>query len=130
MDRLLFLIPALSASLISAAAADEVRQTSFPSAMIGTWAEQADQCGKDDKSNVVIAANKYGDGSGSCDVKWIVQTAAARGTNYAVHAICTSASEKSKTQTVNIIVRPSGDGNAIMGRSFDTLKVYQRCPAK
>jgi hypothetical protein len=45
-----------------------------------------------------------------------------------VHALCTSASLPEKTQTVNIIVRPLGDDRASMGRSFEDLKTYQRCP--
>jgi hypothetical protein len=33
-----------------------------------------------------------------------------------------------KTQIKNIIVRPLGPDRAAMGRSFEDLKNYQRCP--
>ncbi len=55
------------------------------------------------KSNVLIQSANYGDGSGNCVVRWIVETAGSHGTNYAVHALCTSASQPDKTQIVNII---------------------------
>ena len=55
---------------------------------------------------------------------------ACRGTNYAVHALCTSASDQTKTQMVNIIIRPQGNDSASMGRSFRDLKIYHRCAAQ
>jgi hypothetical protein len=108
--------------------ADDVRHLSFPTVMLGTWAETLEQCAAKDKSNVVIEATKYGDGAGNCAVRWIVLTSGSRGTNYAVHALCTSASLPEKTQIVNIIVRPLAEDRAEMGRSFDGLKDYLRCP--
>lgn len=124
---LLFL--AISALLSRAASADEIRHTAFPAALSGTWAETTQQCADKDKSNIVIEPAKYGDTNGSCAVLWIVETAGSLGPNYSVHALCTSASQPAKTQTVNIIIRPEANGRATMGRSFDSLKSYQRCPA-
>jgi hypothetical protein len=114
--------------LVSAAYADIVRHITFPTALLGTWAENTQQCTTKDKSNVLIQSANYGDGSGSCVVRWIVETAGSRGTNYAVHAVCTSASQPDKTQVVNIVIRPQSDGRAVMGRGFDNLKTYLRCP--
>ena len=122
-------ISVLLMTLATAAAhADIVRHVTFPAALLGTWAENADQCATKDKSNVLIQSANYGDGSGSCVVRWIVETAGSRGTNYAVHALCTSASHPDKTQIVNIVIRPQSDGRAVMGRGFDNLKTYLRCP--
>jgi hypothetical protein len=45
-----------------------------------------------------------------------------------VHALCTSASLPEKSQIVDIVVRPLGEDRAVMGRSFEDLKKYQRCP--
>lgn len=118
----------LMTSLMAAGHADIVRHISFPAALLGTWAENADQCATNDKSNVLIQSTKYGDGSGNCAVRWIVETAGSRGTNYAVHALCTSAAQPDKTQIVNIVIRPQSDGRAVMGRGFDNLKTYLRCP--
>jgi hypothetical protein len=118
----------ISMLLTTAAQADIVRRITFPAILLGTWAENSDQCATKDKSNVLIESTNYGDGSGSCVVRWIAQTAGSRGTNYAVHALCTSASQPEKTQIVNIIIRPQSDGRAVMGRGFDKLKTYMRCP--
>jgi hypothetical protein len=117
-------------------AADEIRLSTFPNVMLGTWAETAQQCAAKDKSNVVIEPTKYGDGDGSCEVHWINQSEGSRGINYAVRAVCASASLPKKTQTVNIIVRTLGPDRAAMGRIylrsagsvFENLKNYQRCP--
>jgi hypothetical protein len=84
----------------------------------------------------VIQPAKYGDGEGGCAVNSIVESEGSRGINYAVRALCTSASLPEKTQTVNIIVRTLGPNRAAMGRVyvrsaesvFDNLKSYQRCP--
>ncbi len=112
------------------ALADEIRHTTFPNIMVGTWAQTAEQCTAKDKSNILIEASKYGDASGSCAVRWVVETAGSQGMNYAVHALCTSASNPTKTQVVNIIIRPQSGGRASMGRSFEDLKTYQRCPSE
>lgn len=124
----LMAVTLMAVVLMAAAHADIVRHITFPTALLGTWAENPEQCATKDKSNVVIESANYGDGSGSCAVRWIVETAGSRGANYAVHALCTSASQPDKTQTVNIIIRPQSDGRAVMGRSFDQLKTYMRCP--
>jgi hypothetical protein len=76
----------------------------------------------------VIRPAKYRDGGGDCDRRWIVDTAGPDGTNYAVHTLCTSASLPERTQTKDIIVRPLGPDRAQMGRTFEDLKDYQRCP--
>jgi len=130
MTQTVFAMAIISALLPGAANADEIRHTAFRDLILGTWAETAEQCATKDKSNIVIEAAKYGDGSGSCAVRWIVETPGSHGTNYAVHALCTSASQPVKTQTVNIIIRPQRQDVAVMGRSFKDLKTYQRCPAQ
>jgi hypothetical protein len=118
----------LSVLFVPAAQADEIRHPTFPNVLLGTWAETAEQCVAKDKSNVVIEPAKYGDGAGSCAVRWIMQPSGSGGINYAVHALCTRASLPEKTQIVNIVVRPLGQDRAEMGRSFEDLKNYQRCP--
>ena len=127
----------LSGLLVQVAhAADETRRSTFPNVLVGTWAETAQQCATKDKSNVVIEPAEYGDGDGSCEVRWIEQSEGSRGINYAVRALCTSASPPQKTQTVNIIVRTLGPDRAAMGRIylrstgsvFDDLKTYLHCP--
>ena|SRR6516162_7380772 len=94
------------------------------------WAPGPKQpnCAAKDKTNIVIAPTKYRDGGGDCAVQWVVETAGSDGINYAVHSLCTSASLPEKTQTKDIIVRPLGPDRAAMGRSFEDLKNYLRCP--
>jgi hypothetical protein len=130
MNRISVLIIAISAVLSQSAAGDEIRHTTFPTAMTGSWAQTAEQCTAKDGSNILIAPSKYGDARGNCNVRWIVETAGSQGLNYAVHALCTSVSKPAKTEVVNIIIRPQKDGRASMGRSFEDLKTYQRCPTE
>ena len=111
----------LSGLFVQAAHADEIRHTTFPNVMLGTWAETAEQCAAKDKSNVVIEPAKYGDGDGSCAVSSIVESQGSSGINYAVRALCTSASLPEKTQTVNIIVRTLGSDRAEMDEFICTL---------
>jgi hypothetical protein len=93
-----FAILAVVALTLSPAAADEVRRAAIPGVMLGTWAETPEQCATKDKSNVSIESTKYGDGSGTCAVRWVITTPSPHGTNYAVHALCTSAKDQSKTK--------------------------------
>jgi hypothetical protein len=118
----------LSGLFVQVARADEIRHTTFPNVMLGIWAETAEQCVAKDKTNIVIQSAKYRDGGGDCAVRWIVEAAGSDGVNYAVHSLCTSASLPEKTQTKDIIVRPLGPDRAAMGRTFEDLKNYQRCP--
>jgi len=130
MNLIFIIFIAASALLARPAVADIVRRTTIPSVMLGTWAEATEHCATKNQSNVSIELAKYADGSGSCVVQRVVETAGSRGPNYAVHALCTSAKDQSKTQIVNIIIRPQGNDQASMGRSFGALKTYQRCPAE
>ena len=119
----------LSGVFIQVAHADEVRHATFPNAMLGTWAETAEQCAAKDKTNILIEPARYRDGGGDCAVRWIVEiTDGSGGITYAVHSFCISASLPEKTQPKNIIVRPLGPDRAAMGQSFHNLKNYQRCP--
>ena len=131
MNWVFALLLAVLAMLSRAAFSDELRHPSFPSTIIGTWGETEEKCKAKDGSNVVIEPVKYGDATGTCEVRWIVITAGGGGTiNYAAHSLCTSAKDAAKTETVNIIVRLQGPDRAVMGRSFNDLKTYQRCPAE
>ena len=62
----------LSGLFVQVAHADEIRQTTFPNVMLGTWAETAEQCAAKDKTNIVIEPAKYRNGGGDCAVRWIV----------------------------------------------------------
>jgi hypothetical protein len=66
------------ALLLRTAVAHEVRHITFPSGLLGTWAEKAELCAAKGKSNILIEPAKYGDISGSCKVQWRRQTRAVR----------------------------------------------------
>ena len=127
MARIISSLILVWALLLRSAVAHEVRHSTFPSGLVGTWAENAELCTAKDKSNILIEPANYGDASGSCKVYWIVETPGSQGTNYAAHAQCISASQPAKTQIVDIVIRPQGTDQALMGRSFQDLRTYQRC---
>jgi hypothetical protein len=110
------------------AGADEIRHTTFPSALVGRWAPSAELCAANDKSNVVIAADGYSTVNGKCSVRWIVETAGSLGPNYAVHAQCEADGQPAKADVVNMIVRPEAGDRLSIGTSFTDLKPYLRCP--
>lgn len=129
MKRILLPLSGMAAFMSMSAFADEVRHTAFPSTLVGTWAETAEHCTAKDKFLIRVEVNKYSDGDISCTVGWIVETAASRGTNYAAHLLCTGASgSNNKTQPLNIIIRSDGSDHVVIGKSFEDLKTYQRCP--
>jgi len=129
VNRTIIVVVAASGLLLQDAVGHEVRHSTFPTALIGSWAETTEHCATKDKSNILIESTKYGDTSGACAVLWIVETPGSQGASYSVHARCTNAKDQAKTQTVNIIIRPQGDDRASIGRSFQDLKTYQRCPS-
>ena len=121
-------IMALSALPPQHAGADEVRHTTFPSVLVGTWAPNAELCAAKDKSNITIAADGYSTAAGKCSVRWIVETAGSRGPNYAVHAQCEGDGPAAKADVVNMILRPEAGDRLSVGTSFTDLKPYLRCP--
>ena len=121
-------IVALAALPPQRAGADEVRHTTFPSVLVGTWAPSAELCAAKDKSNISVAADGYSTADGKCSVRWIVETPGSRGTNYAVHAQCEGDAQNARADVVNMILRPEGGDHASIGTSFTDLKPYLRCP--
>jgi hypothetical protein len=130
MMRMVIFIAAVSVLMSQAASGDEVRHTSFAGTLLGTWAQSAALCDGKDKSTVVISATKYSNADGTCSVDWIVETAGSLGPNYAVHASCADTSQAGKTLAANLIMRSQGNDRLSMGKSFEDLKIYQRCPAR
>jgi hypothetical protein len=129
VKKIIFLLIAVATWLPELAVADEVRHSTFPGTLVGTWVESADKCAAQDNSRVQIESTKYSDSNGSCAVGWIVETAGSRGTNYAAHLFCGNSSDPAKTQPRDIVVRPEDGGRASIGRSFEDLKIYWHCSA-
>jgi hypothetical protein len=120
---------AMSAGAMQAADADEIRHTTFPGSLVGSWAQSADLCPKDDKSNFAITPSSYTGPDGSCAVEMIVETAGADGPNYSVRGSC-KATPQDQPRVVNVIMRLKGADGMAAGASFEDLKPYQRCPAE
>ncbi|HUC50919.1 MAG TPA: hypothetical protein VMA30_16185 [Xanthobacteraceae bacterium] len=131
MVRFAGLISVVSLLAVDPAAADEIRHTTFPGPLVGSWAQSADNCAKGDKSNFTIAAFGYGGPDGNCAVVVIVETAGAKGPNYSVRALCAAGDRVQPAgHVVNMIMRLDGADHVLIGTSFENLKPYQRCPAK
>lgn len=129
MIRYAGLISVVSVLAADPAAADEIRHTGFPGPLVGTWAQNADKCTKDDKSNFTITASGYTGPEVHCAVDVIVETAGAKGPNYSVRGRC-KASAQDQPHVVSVIMRPDGPDHVSIGTSFTALAPYQRCPAK
>ena len=129
MMRIAALIPAISVVAVQAVMADEVHRNMFMGTLIGTWAQSADLCAKDDKSNFSIAASNYTGPDGSCAVETIVEMATPKGTNYSVRGRC-AATPQDQPRFVSTLMRSDGADAMSIGSSFEDLKPYQRCPAK
>jgi hypothetical protein len=129
VTAILAAILAIPALLSQRAVADEIRHLTFPSVLLGRWAPSAELCAAKDKSNITIAADGYSTADGKCSVRWIVETAGSRGPNYAVHAQCEADGQPAKADVVNLILRPEGSDQVVIGKSFTDLKPYLRCPA-
>jgi hypothetical protein len=116
----------LAASL--AASGDEIRHTRFSGALLGTWASSQELCSAKDSSSITISETAFRSSEGGCNVQWIVERAAAHGTTYGVHARCVDPSQPDKASTVDFILWPQGSDRISIGRTFNELKIYQRCP--
>src|SRR5580704_3470207 len=126
--RFAIFLAILAMSASQRAGADEVRHTTFPSVLIGTWAPSAELCAAKDKSNIAIAADGYNTADGKCSVGWIVETPGSRGPNFAVHARCEGDAQNARADVVNMILRPESGDRVSIGKSFTGLKPYVRCP--
>lgn len=134
MMRIAGVVAAISAGasfagFMPAADADEIRHTTFTGSLIGNWAQSADLCAKNDKSNFAITASSFAGPDGNCAVEIIVETAGAEGPNYSVRGSC-KATPQDQPHVVNVIMRMKGTDSMAAGGSFEDLKPYQRCPAK
>ena len=89
----------LSGLFVQVAHADEIRHATFPNAMLGTWAETAEQCAAKDKTNIVIEATKYRDGGGDCAVPLRRRDQAASITQCIAFALARRCRRRPKTKT-------------------------------
>lgn len=128
MLRLVVLTATASALAIAAASGDEVHHSTFTASVVGTWALKAENCATTDKSNVVIAQDKFTNADGTCAVDTVVERAGGAGPYYSARGRCPDASQPGKFRAANLVVRPLDNGKASIGATFADEKIYQRCP--
>jgi hypothetical protein len=113
-----------------AAVADVVRHKAVPVPLRGTWASSADDCNKSDKSVITLSADRYAGSDAHCAVLWVSETAGARGTVYSARMRCSNKEKGSGEVISNLVLMPKDTDQISAGSTFDSLKTYQRCPAK
>jgi hypothetical protein len=128
--RIIVPVLGISALMVQVAASDEIRKTKFAGALLGTWAPSQELCERKDKSSVTILETQFTSSDRNCEVQWIIERAASLGAPYGIHARCFDRSDPEKVSAINLIVWPQGSDQISIGKTFDDLKVYQRCLAK
>jgi hypothetical protein len=106
----------------------DVRRTKFPDGLWGTWALSQDTCqGKDDTS-ISISETQFTNSEDKCDVLWIIELSAGHGVTYGAHARCVDSKQPVNARAVDLIFWPQDRGRILIGKAFNNLKTYQRCP--
>jgi len=80
-----------------------------------------------EESVIVLSANSYVSREATCNVKWVSQTAGARGSIYSAHLHCFSAEGGAGTSvTSDVIIRPEDIDRIAVGPDFKSLRVFRR----
>jgi hypothetical protein len=121
-------IVALASALLSSPSlADTVRHASLPERLWGKWAPSPDLC-RDDKAFIVLSAKAYVSPDASCAIRWVTETAGARGPIYSAHMQCSKPTSAQRKTETNLIMTSNDDGQLSVGADFKSLKIYERCP--
>ena len=119
MSRIAFLT-VLSMLMSDVAIADVVRHGSIPERYRGTWVGA-------EESVIVLSANSYVSREANCSVKWVSQTAGARGSIYSARLHCFSpAGRAGTTVTSDLIIWPENIDQIAVGPNFKNLRVFRR----
>ena len=114
------LLTMLSMLMSDVATADVVRHTSIPERYWGTWVGAQE-------SVIVLSANSYVSPEANCGVKWVSQTAGARGSIYSAHLYCFSPPGRAGTRmTSDLIIWPENVDQIAVGSDFRSLRVFRR----
>ena len=118
--RQMALFTVLSMLMSDVATADVVRHGSIPERYWGTWVGAED-------SVIVLSANSYVSREASCSVKWVSQTAGARGPIYSAHLHCFSPAGGAGTrENSDLIIWPEDIDQIAVGPDFKSLRVFRR----
>src|SRR5215467_2677535 len=118
--RQIGLLTVLSVLMSDVATADVVRHNSIPEPYWGTWVGA-------EESVIVLSANSYVSPEANCNVKWVSQTAGARGSIYSAHLHCISPAGRAGTGvTSDLIIWPENVDQIAVGPDFKSLRVFRR----
>jgi hypothetical protein len=118
--RPIALLTVFSMVISDVAAADVVRHGSIPEQYWGTWVGA-------EESVIVLSANSYVSREMNCSVKWVSQTAGARGSIYSVHLQCVSPAGRAGTKVASdLIIWPEKIDQIAVGPDFKSLRVFRR----
>ena len=119
---------AFAAALLSGPSlADTVRHASLPERLCGKWAPSADLC-QDDKAFIVLSEKAYVSSEASCAIRWVTETAGARGPIYSAHMQCSKPTSNERKTETNLMMMSNHDGQLSVGADFKSLRIYERCP--
>jgi len=114
------LLAAISMVISGVGTADVVRHSSIPERYWGTWVGA-------EESVVVLSANSYVSHEANCSVKWVSQTAGARGSIYSAHLHCFSPAGRAETRvTSDLIIVPENIDQIAVGPDFKNLRLFHR----
>ena len=122
------IIVVLASALLSGSSlADTVRHASLPERLWGKWAPSADPC-RDNKAFIVLSAKAYVSSEANCAIRWVTETAGARGPVYSTHMQCSKPTAAERKTEMNLMMASNVDGSLSVGADFKSLKIYKRCP--
>ena len=118
--RQIGLLAVISMFMSDVATADVVRHGSIPERYRGTWVGA-------EESIIVLSANSYVSREANCSVKWVSQTAGARGSIYSARLDCFSpAGRAGTTVSSDLIIWPENTDQIAVGPDFKNLRVFRR----
>lgn len=119
---LLSLLPAM---MLQAAHAD-VRHESFPTALQGVWAPNAESC-KADNYRITINEKTVQGPKVTCTVDYVVESAVPNGTDYSGRGSCVNRSNPDEKSFMNLIIQLHANSQASIGMTLDSVAEYQHC---
>lgn len=122
--RQTLLLTLISMLISDVATADVVRHGSIPERYWGTWVGS-------EESVIVLSANSYVSQHENCSVKWVSQTAGARGSIYSAHLHCFSPAGRAETRvTSDLIIVPENIDQIAVGPDFKNLRLFHRLSSR
>lgn len=126
--RIVLGLAVVAATVSTMAHASDVRRSTLPDNLLGTWAATAQACSGSDQSKIVVSSNTYIRGDARCEISWVTVTAAPSGANYSARSRCIDQPTGKAYPPSNLLFRPIDSGRISVGTAIGSLTPYQRCP--